>query len=89
MKLINNIVNKLGWDKIVHFLVAYIMVTIFYIFSSSINWTALGLVVTCFLSIIKEYGLDTDTGADFEDLKYSFIGAFIGFSTVLIAIIFI
>lgn len=87
MKLINNIVNKIGWDKIVHFLVAYLIVDLFYIFSLSIDIATLGVIVACILTLVKEFVLDTDTKSDFNDMCYSYVGAFASYIIIVLSLI--
>lgn len=84
MKVLNDFLTKVGTDKVLHFLVAYIMTIQFFLFTGSFEWCGFGCVITCMLAFGKEWVLDTDTGADVMDGFWSFVGAFLAFGQSVI-----
>ena len=57
MKLIDNIINKFGSDKILHFLVGGYLTCLFALF----GWVSfiVGFLITMFLEFVKEKWFDT------------------------------
>lgn len=82
MQLTNKIIEKFGYDKLLHFLVAAWVVSIcnmYGIGAGCIAWVAIVI-----LSIIKEKVFD-----DYLDAKDIFAGALGGFTSLVLNIIYI
>lgn len=77
MKILNNIISKIGSDKIIHFLVFALVVA----YGSAINLTigAISFMGMLILAIIKEAILD-----DFFNLKDLIFGVFGGILSLAI-----
>lgn len=80
MKLIDNIINKFGSDKILHFLVGGYLTYLFALF----GWVSfiVGFLITMFLEFVKEKWFDTVF--DKKDFIATLIGSLF---TVIIYII--
>ena len=83
MKLVNNIIEKFGTDKVLHFLVGGWITSIF----SPFGWVGIiiGITLTLILSLIKEQFLDSFF--DWKDICAASIGSVIG--GILACLIFI
>lgn len=81
MKLVNNIIEKFGTDKVLHFLVGGWITSIF----SPFGWVGIiiGITLTLILSLIKEQFLDSFF--DWKDICAASIGSVI---SVLIYFVF-
>lgn len=81
MKLINNVIEKFGTDKVLHFLGGGWITSIF----SPFGWVGIiiGIVITIILSFIKEKFLDSFF--DWKDICAASIGS--GVSVVIYLII--
>ena len=80
MKLVNNIIEKFGIDKVLHFLVGFGIVCSF----SSFGWIGIiiGFVVMLALSFVKEIFLD-----EVFDIKDIFAACLGGVLSVVVAAI--
>lgn len=69
MKKLNNLINKLGIDKVLHYLVGALVIAL----AQPYGWIIMGIVFIVFLilSIYKEYKLDNEV--DLIDI-ISYIG---------------
>ena len=85
MKLINNIIEKFGTDKVLHFLGGGWITSIF----SPFGWVGIiiGIVFTIVLSFIKEQFLDSFF--DWKDICAAFIGSVISVLIYLFFTIFL
>lgn len=66
MKKLNNLINKLGIDKVLHYLVGALAIAL----AQPYGWIIMGIVFIVFLilSIYKEYKLDNE--ADLVDIIF-------------------
>ena len=73
MNLTNKLVEKFGADKLLHFLLGWVIVSI----GSPFGYIGIviGIILACFLSVIKEFKLDTVK--DMKDLIAGCLGAVI------------
>ena len=85
MKLINNIIEKFGTDKVLHFLGGGWITSIF----SPFGWVGIiiGIVLTIILSFIKEQFLDSSF--DWKDIYAASIGSAISLVIYLFFTIFL
>lgn len=71
MNLTNKLVEKFGADKLLHFLLGWVIVSMGSPFGCI--GIVIGTILACFLSIIKEFKLDAVK--DMKDLIASILGA--------------
>lgn len=84
MKLLDNIINKFGNDKVLHFVVGGWLTALFALFG--IIPMVIGVVVTALISFIKEKYLDTEF--DKNDIFAALIGSGISVVVFLISLLF-
>jgi len=83
MKLVDDIVKKVGVYNLLHVLVSALIVTCGGLFS--FPGIIVGIIIAIILGIGKE---KLDTKFDINDIKYDLIGIGIGFGVWLISFIF-
>jgi hypothetical protein len=85
MKIIDNIVNKFGYDKVMHFLLGGWITSI----CSPFGWVGIiiGILIVLILSIVKEKFFDTVF--DWKDIFAAMIGCVISVLIYLIIVFFI
>lgn len=76
MKLTDKLVEKFGYDKMVHFLVAMVLAMLPGI-TESLLISIIVFIIVIVLCLIKEYELDNYV--DKKDLKSGICGAIVGF----------
>lgn len=71
MKKLDNLINKLGIDRILHYLVGAWLIAL----AQPYGWTIMSIVFVLFLilSIYKEYKLDNE--ADLVDIIFYIVGS--------------
>lgn len=95
MKLLDNLIKRIGQDKFDHHILGTdicSLITIISIIQDGIfDWTAIlytfiGTAVVFFLSVIKEYTLDDKI--DWKDIAWAMLGCLWVFISVTIGIVF-
>lgn len=84
MKIVTNIVNKIGSDKLIHFLVGAVLVSLFYPLG---KWFVIGSsILTIAISVLKEIIDSKEPGNKFDilDLIAGSLGAIIMMTWFLI-----
>jgi hypothetical protein len=73
MKTLNRFIEKVGVDKVLHFVVGGWIVAKFLELGGL--WVGFGgILFLCFISIIKEVFLDKESGADWFDILSAILG---------------
>lgn len=73
MKTLNRFIEKVGVDKVLHFVVGGWIIAKFLELGGL--WVGIGgILFLCFISIIKEVFLDKESGADWFDILSAILG---------------
>lgn len=86
MKTLNRFIEKVGVDKVLHFVVGGWIVAKFLELGGL--WVGLsGILFLCFISVIKEVFLDRESGADWFDILSAILGGVVELLTYYLIII--
>lgn len=86
MKTLNRFIEKVGVDKVLHFVVGGWIVAKFLELGGL--WVGLGgILFLCFISLIKEVFLDRESGADWFDILSAILGGVVELLTYYLIII--
>lgn len=91
MKKLNDLISKIGGDKVMHFLVGMVVVANFALLGGQADFNRvlmgglIGVVVNVVLQLAKEWWLDDEV--DYADVVYGGIGGFVELLICLVVVL--